>query len=58
MSLRQLIKRGFRIRLSTITNADRIVVIHSGKVIEQGTHRDLLAKGGYYYQLYKTGFQE
>ncbi len=58
MSLRQLIKRGFRIRLSTITNADRIVVIHSGKVIEQGTHRDLLAKGGYYYRLYKTGFQE
>lgn len=45
-------------RLSTITNADRIVVIHDGKVIEQGTHRDLLAKGGYYYRLYKTGFQE
>jgi len=45
-------------RLSTITNADRIVVIHSGKVIEQGSHRDLLAKGGYYYRLYKTGFQE
>jgi ATP-binding cassette subfamily B multidrug efflux pump len=45
-------------RLSTITNADRIVVIHNGKVIEQGTHHDLLARGGYYYRLYKTGFQE
>lgn len=45
-------------RLSTITNADRIVVIHDGRVIEQGTHRDLLAKGGYYFRLYKTGFQE
>ena len=38
--------------------ADRIVVIHDGKVIEQGSHRDLLAKGGYYFKLYKTGFQE
>jgi ATP-binding cassette subfamily B protein len=45
-------------RLSTITNADRIVVIHDGRVIEQGSHRDLLAKGGYYFKLYKTGFQE
>ncbi len=45
-------------RLSTITNADRIVVIHDGRVIEQGDHRELLEKGGYYFRLYKTGFQE
>src|SRR6266540_1390771 len=45
-------------RLSTITNADKIVVIHDGKIIEQGTHSDLLANQGMYYELYKTGFQE
>ena len=45
-------------RLSTITNADKIVVIHDGKIIEQGTHTELLATQGMYYELYKTGFQE
>jgi ATP-binding cassette, subfamily B, multidrug efflux pump len=45
-------------RLSTITNADKIVVIHDGKIIEQGTHAELLAQQGMYYQLYKTGFQD
>jgi len=45
-------------RLSTITNADKIVVIHDGKIIEQGTHTELLANQGMYYELYKTGFQE
>ena len=45
-------------RLSTITNADRIVVIHDGKIIEHGTHIELLANQGMYYELYRTGFQE
>jgi ATP-binding cassette subfamily B protein/subfamily B ATP-binding cassette protein MsbA len=45
-------------RLSTITNADKIVVIHDGKIVEQGTHTELLANQGNYFELYKTGFQE
>jgi ATP-binding cassette subfamily B protein/subfamily B ATP-binding cassette protein MsbA len=45
-------------RLSTITNADKIVVIHDGKIVEQGTHLELLAAQGMYYDLYRTGFQE
>jgi ATP-binding cassette, subfamily B, multidrug efflux pump len=45
-------------RLSTITNADKIVVIHDGKIVEQGTHTELLANQGMYYELYKTGFQD
>jgi ATP-binding cassette subfamily B multidrug efflux pump len=45
-------------RLSTITSADTIIVIHDGKIVEQGTHTELLANQGMYYELYKTGFQE
>jgi ATP-binding cassette subfamily B protein/subfamily B ATP-binding cassette protein MsbA len=45
-------------RLSTITSADKIVVIHDGQIIEQGTHAQLLANQGMYYDLYRTGFQE
>jgi ATP-binding cassette subfamily B multidrug efflux pump len=45
-------------RLSTITSADRIVVVHDGKIVEQGTHAELLAKQGMYYDLYRTGFRE
>jgi ABC-type multidrug transport system fused ATPase/permease subunit len=45
-------------RLSTITSADRIVVIHDGKIVEQGTHTELLANQGMYYELYRTGFQD
>lgn len=45
-------------RLSTITSANKIVVIHDGKIIEQGTHSELLTRQGMYYELYRTGFQE
>jgi ATP-binding cassette subfamily B protein/subfamily B ATP-binding cassette protein MsbA len=45
-------------RLSTIINADKIVVIHDGRIKEQGTHAELLADQGIYYDLYRTGFQE
>jgi ATP-binding cassette subfamily B multidrug efflux pump len=45
-------------RLSTVVNASRIVVIQDGCIVEQGTHNELLAKVGVYYQLYRTGFEE
>ena len=45
-------------RLSTIKNADIILVMNQGDVIEQGTHEELLAKGGFYANLYNSQFQE
>jgi ATP-binding cassette subfamily B multidrug efflux pump len=45
-------------RLSTVVNADRILVIQGGHIVEQGRHSELLAKAGIYYQLYRTGFEE
>ena len=44
-------------RLSTIKMADLILVVRDGKIIEQGTHRELLAKKGYYLQLYTMQFE-
>ena len=43
-------------RLSTIRNADRILVIEGGRIAEQGTHAQLLERGGRYAQLYSTQF--
>jgi ABC transporter, permease/ATP-binding protein len=43
-------------RLSTIREADCILVMRDGKIIEQGTHESLLRKEGYYAQLYNSQF--
>ncbi|MDM8292512.1 ABC transporter ATP-binding protein [Faecalicoccus pleomorphus] len=43
-------------RLSTIQNADRILVMNQGKIIEQGKHQELLSQKGFYYQLYNSQF--
>ena len=45
-------------RLSTIKNADRILVIKDGRIVEEGNHRSLLRKKGYYYRLYTNQFIE
>lgn len=43
-------------RLSTILNADKIIVIDSGNVVEQGTHHELIKLNGFYSKLYEKGF--
>ena len=43
-------------RLSTITSADKILVMNKGNIIEQGTHKELLEKKGFYYELYNSQF--
>lgn len=45
-------------RLSTIENADLILVMNAGTIVEQGTHKDLLARRGFYYDLYNAQFAE
>lgn len=44
-------------RLSTIRNADRILVIQNGEITEEGTHKQLLRKRGYYFDLYTNQFK-
>ena len=45
-------------RLSTIRRANQILVIDAGRVVEQGTHENLLSRGGIYAELYRTQFSE
>ena len=45
-------------RLSTIRNADVILVLRDGDIVEKGTHTELLARGGYYAELYNSQFDE
>ncbi|MCD6105288.1 MAG: ABC transporter ATP-binding protein [Thermosipho sp. (in: Bacteria)] len=43
-------------RLATVVNADRIVVVHHGEIVEEGTHKELMQKKGVYYKLYEIQF--
>jgi ATP-binding cassette subfamily B protein len=44
-------------RLSTIRNADLILVVRDGSIVEQGTHEELMARGGFYAELYNSQFE-
>ncbi len=45
-------------RLSTIRNADMILVLKDGQIIERGKHDELLARQGFYYDLYMSQFKK
>jgi ABC-type multidrug transport system fused ATPase/permease subunit len=45
-------------RLSTVRNADRILVMEKGRVVEEGRHEDLLARGGLYARLHELQFRD
>ena len=44
-------------RLSTIKSADTILVLNNGAIIEQGNHKNLMAKRGFYYEMYSSQFK-
>lgn len=45
-------------RLSTVKNSDHIIVVKNGKIVEQGTHRSLIANKGYYFDLYTKQYED
>jgi ATP-binding cassette subfamily B protein len=45
-------------RLSTIRRANKIIVLAQGRVVEMGSHAELMAKGGTYAELYRMGFED
>ena len=45
-------------RLSTIKNADKIIVLKDGEILEIGNHEELMAKKGFYEDLYNSQFEE
>ena len=45
-------------RLSTVRNADLILVVMDGKIVEQGTHAELLQKKGHYFRLYTRQYED
>ena len=45
-------------RLSTIRNADQVLVVNGGQIVERGTHEELLARRGLYYELYQKQFRD
>ena len=45
-------------RLSTVRDADIILVVRNGKIVEQGTHPELITRKGYYYELYTKQYEE
>ena len=45
-------------RLSTVRAADKIIVMDQGRVVDEGTHAELLARGGIYADLYRLQFQD